>query len=292
MSEGAEKIIEFKPHEDVVPVHSISKKRKWLAGGILIFAFALAGALTSYWYFYLETRITTEDAFVEANIYPVNSRIMGYVKEVYVEENDSVEKAQHLAAIDDTDYNVELALKQLRYEKAQKDLNRARELQKSNAISKLDLENAIAAEEGSRVDLDATLLKLKYTNIDSITDGVIAKKSLEPGQFVQPGQILFMIVPNNKVWIKANFKETQLENIKPNLPVEVHIDAYPNQVWKGKVEGIFPSSTSKTSLLPPDNASGNFTRVVQRIPVKISIESKAEFPLRPGMSATAVILTQ
>jgi len=103
---------------------------------------------------------------------------------------------------------------------------------------------------------------------------VIAKKGLDEGQFVQPGQRLFVMVPDGKIWVKLG------------ADVNVKVDAYPRQTWKGKVESISPSSGAILSLLPPENASGNYTKVVQRIPVVITVEQK------PGMSVNTTIIVE
>ena len=111
-------------------------------------------------------------------------------------------------------------------------------------------------------------------------------------QFVQPGQTLFVIVPTENAWIKANFKESQVRLLKAGQEVEIHVDAYPGEKWKGKIDAIFPSSVASLSLLPPENSTGNFTKVVQRFAVKISFEQKKDLRLLPGMSVEPVVLVK
>lgn len=246
-------------------------------------------AVSSYWFIYLERFVTTDDAYIETDLFPVNARIMGYVKEVLVEEGTPVKKGDLIAAIDDSDLQFELNFKKMKLQKANADLARAKSLKESNAISAYDLENAEANYRANLADMQTTEIKLKYTRILAPASGVIAKKNLQPGQFVQPGQSLAILVDNQRPWIKANFKETQIESLKAGQVVRVVVDGYPKAKVIGRLETIFPSSGAKLSILPPENATGNFTRIVQRIPVKIRLEKSSEVELRPGMSAQVTV---
>jgi len=116
-------------------------------------------------------------------------------------------------------------------------------------------------------------LALGYTAIAAPIDGRIGKKSVEVGATVQPGQPLLTIVATHGNWVTANFKETQIGAMKPGDPVEVTVDAFPNRTWRGHVESISPATGAKYALLPPDNATGNFTKVVQRMPVKVVLDT-------------------
>ena len=112
-------------------------------------------------------------------------------------------------------------------------------------------------------------LQLSYTNIIAPAAGHISKKNIEPGQYVTPGQQLIALVGSSELWVVANFKETQLDKIHPGLPVTIKVDAFPDKEFKGKVESLSAGTGAKFTLLPPDNASGNFIKVTQRVPVKI-----------------------
>lgn len=140
----------------------------------------------------------------------------------------------------------------------------------------------------AQVALKDAQLQLSYTNITAPTTGRIGRKSVEIGQRVQAGQPLMAIV-NNDYWVVANFKETQLEQMQPGQPVEIKLDAYPHHPFIGRVDSISPASGATFALLPPDNATGNFTKVVQRIPVKVVFDYKSiqgyESRITPGMSA-------
>lgn len=136
-------------------------------------------------------------------------------------------------------------------------------------------------------DVDFAKLQLSYTEIKAPATGVVSKKNVQKGQLVQAGQSLFAIVNENSLFVTANFKETQLEKIKPGLKVKITVDAYEDDPIEGVVYNFSPITGAKGSLLPPDNATGNFVKVVQRVPVKIKIESKDKElleKLRPGMS--------
>ncbi|MGZ3697322.1 MAG: HlyD family secretion protein, partial [Bdellovibrionota bacterium] len=182
-----------------------SRKKEMVYGGLAATGLLML-VLTFHWFILSRSRIVTDNAYVDTEMMPVHSRIMGYLKEVPVSENESVKKGQVLAQIDDTDLNVELSFKQAKFNKASADEGRGRKLIRSNAISAADLENAEANLIAMKADLEGTLLKLQYTKIVSQTDGVIAKKGAQPGQFVQPGQNLFVIVPDHLIWVKANYK--------------------------------------------------------------------------------------
>ena len=125
-------------------------------------------------------------------------------------------------------------------------------------------------------ELHQAELQLSYTTITAPANGQISKKNVQPGQYVAPGQQLIGIVGSKELWVVANFKETQLEKIEPGMPVTIKFDAYPDKEFKGKVESLSSGTGAKFALLPPDNASGNFIKVTQRVPVKIDYTEKLE----------------
>jgi membrane fusion protein (multidrug efflux system) len=205
--------------------------------------------------------------------------------------------------------------------KAERDLNRNAELEKAKAIthqqyidskdqvelanikyygaideitstkSKLAIqESAVKRAENlvknKEVKIAQQKLKLGYYQVLAPVSGKIGKKAIEPGQFIQVSQPLMTIVDNNTFWVVANFKETQVQHLHAGMEAELTIDAFPKEKIKGKVVSISESTGAKTSLLPPDNASGNFVKVTQRIPVKIEIMDLAKYKsmLRAGMS--------
>ncbi len=149
--------------------------------------------------------------------------------------------------------------------------------------------NVLAAE----ANLDAAKLQLSYTTVVAPTEGVVTKKEVEPGQIVQPGQELFAVIPLNTVFIRANFKETQLANVHPGERAEIHVDMY-GKTFPGYVESISGATGARMSLLPPENATGNFVKVVQRIPIRIFLKPvpTGKNTLRPGMNVEATIFTR
>ncbi len=136
--------------------------------------------------------------------------------------------------------------------------------------------------------LDLARLDLKRTVITAPVDGRVAKKNVDEGKYVQPGQPLLAVVDDRNLWVQANFKETQIAHMKPGQPVDITVDAYPGVQLAGHVESFQPGTGAVFSLLPPQNATGNFVKVVQRVPVKIVLDSKpdAQHPLWPGLSVS------
>jgi membrane fusion protein (multidrug efflux system) len=155
------------------------------------------------------------------------------------------------------------------------------------------LRSADARLAAAQAAVDNARLQLSYARITAPTAGVIAKRNAETGALVQPGQSLMSIVPDRDVWVTANLKETQLANVRPGDPVEFTVDAYPGRKFSGRVESLSPATGARFALLPPDNATGNFTKVVQRVPVKIAVDqaSDTSHSLRPGMSVDVDIAT-
>lgn len=150
------------------------------------------------------------------------------------------------------------------------------------------------AVDQRQADVDFAKLQLSYTNITAPASGIVSKKNVQRGQLVQAGQTLFSVVNENSIYVTANFKETQLEDIKEGNNVDVVVDAYPDEKINGTVYNFSPATGAKFSLLPPDNATGNFVKVVQRVPVKIKINAskKVMEKLRPGMSVKVSVITE
>lgn len=164
-------------------------------------------------------------------------------------------------------------------------------LQAAKVKAKSQIEHYRAAEQQAK-------LNLSYTTITSPSDGTIGARSLRVGQYVQAGTQLMAVVPLDAVYIVANFKETQLTDVRPGQPVSISVDTFPDLQIKGHVDSISPASGLQFALLPPDNATGNFTKIVQRLPVKIVLDRDAfghgvgAGLLRPGMSVEPTINTK
>jgi membrane fusion protein (multidrug efflux system) len=137
-------------------------------------------------------------------------------------------------------------------------------------------------------------LNLEYATVKAPVKGVVSRKSVEAGQVVQQGQPLMTIIPLDRVWVTANFKETQLERMRPGQRVTIEVDAYGGREFGGRVESLAAATGSRFSLLPPDNATGNFVKVVQRVPVRIALDEgqDPEHLLRPGMSVVPTVYTR
>ena len=161
------------------------------------------------------------------------------------------------------------------------------------AMRSADAEAKAAAVARARAQLDAAQLNLSYSNIVAPVDGVATHKSVEPGQIVQPGQGLLVVVPLKNVWVTANFKETQLRNMKAGQKAYVKVDTY-DKTFAGHLDSIAGATGAVLSLLPPENATGNYVKVVQRIPVKIVLDPIPPDVaiLRPGMNVEATIVTK
>jgi membrane fusion protein (multidrug efflux system) len=171
-------------------------------------------------------------------------------------------------------------------------LARTESQQQTVSVKVAEVARAEALLRAAQADLAVAELNLEHCVVRAPIDGVVAKRSVEVGQIVQPGQPLLALVPLDDVWVVANFKETQLTRIRPGQPAEVRIDSFPGAVFSGTVNSISAGTGSRFSLLPPENATGNWVKVVQRVPVKILLDRKAAGnpqPLRAGMSAVVTV---
>lgn len=156
------------------------------------------------------------------------------------------------------------------------------------------LRAALAKVASARAARDLAASQLADTRIAAPATGVVAAKSVEPGQLVQSGQPLLNVVPLDDIWVVANMKETEVRDVKPGQAASIEVDAYPGSVVPGTVESIAPATGARFSLLPPDNATGNFTKVVQRVPVRIRVRQSDDPQrlLRPGLSVYTTITTR
>jgi len=158
-------------------------------------------------------------------------------------------------------------------------------------LLKAEIGQAVAAAARANALEQQAELNLSYTTIVAPIDGVVGNRTLRAGQYVQAGTQLMSLVPATGAYVIANYKETQLTDVQAGQPVDIEVDMFPGQVVHGHVDSLAPASGQEFALLPPDNATGNFTKVVQRIPVKIALDS-ASVELRPGMSVIPSIQTQ
>ena len=237
-------------------------------------------------------------------------------QEDYKVKLDQANATYEKALLNQQNAHANLSAANSEIELAKKDVERYENLYKAGAVSKQTLDRAITNLESMQArqisaqqaifsndpakalkvaDADLNVLKAqkkaaelayKYTEIVAPIDGTISNKKVEVGMMVQPGTPLCVVVPN-EVWVVANFKETQLEHMKEEQPVEIKIDTYKNKTFKGRVDSIQRSTGAKASLFPPENAVGSFVKIVQRVPVKIVFTEKIdpnEYAVIPGMS--------
>jgi membrane fusion protein (multidrug efflux system) len=329
-----------------------SKKIKALV--ILLTVFIIVGVFGLRWLISSRSNIETDNAFIEARIVSVSSKVSGTVARVLVADNQFVRKGDLLLEIDGRDYQVRIAKAsadvgiaenesggelmkvevaraalqsaKARYDQAVQDQKRGEKLfsrdvlpkeqldrlttarrvseaqlkEEEEALKRAQAEAGQAGKSGNKArilqrkaQLDEAELQLSYTKIYAPRDGYITRKSIEAGVNIQAGQPLMALVPLQEAWITANYKERQITWLKPGQKVEFTVDAYPGKTFQGTVDSIMAGTGAAFSLLPPENASGNYVKVVQRVPVKITIDknSDPERLLRVGMSVIPVIKT-
>jgi membrane fusion protein (multidrug efflux system) len=303
--------------ESIEDVPMFRKKRIIIPALIILLA-ALAGI---YYYIGQLGYVSTDDAFIDGNKLSVSSKILGRITKLTVDEGDSVKQGQLLVKLDASDLKARenqamatlnlaresISLANVNLAKSQDDFNRAEQQYKDKVIPKEQYDHAQKALEAAKAELNIDKTKigtsqaqldviktdLLNTSIYSPMDGVVGKRWVLTGDVVQPGQPIFTIFDLNNIWVTADLEETKLSSIKIGDRAEISVDAYSHQNFAGKVFQIGSNTASQFSLIPPANASGNFTKVTQRVPVKISIEPvKANgqpdpidnIKLLPGMS--------
>ena len=229
--------------------------------------------------------VSTDDAQIGAHVVMLSSRVNGTIQRVLVEENQKVKAGDTLAQIDTSDYSnasqaaqAQVASLVARYKESEVNYQRAVDLLREQAIPRERYDEAQASYKELSAKLKAAQaqnsqadLNVSYTKIIAPNDGTIARKSVEPGQFVPAGQALFGFVGSNDRWVTANLKETEMSEVHIGQRVRIDVDALTGDHFEGEVESISPSTGAVFSLLPPDNSTGNFTKVVQRVPVRIKL---------------------
>lgn len=294
-------------------------RKKRIIIPLLIILIAAVAAI--YWYIGQLGYVSTDDAFIDGNKLSVSSKILGRITNLTVDEGDSVKQGQLLVQLDSTDFkaqenqaeamlaldNESITLAKVNVEKAQDDFNRSQTQYKDNIIPKEQFDHAQKAMEAAKASFNIAQTKigtakaqlkvikteLQNTRILSPMDGVVAKRWVLTGDVVSPGQPIFTIYDLKNIWVTADLEETKLAQIHIGDTVEISVDTYPDQMFRGQVFQIGSNTASQFSLIPPSNASGNFTKVTQRVPIKISIspvlKSEQKDPyesikLLPGMS--------
>lgn len=341
------------------------KKRRGVVLPVVLLAILGGGGYEGYrWFVEGRFLVSTDDAYVKADMSTIAAKVGGYVTAVPVVQNAHVLKGDVLATIDDGDYRnaVEAAAARIdtqdatvarigRQVEAQQamidqakaaltsaqaegsrttiEYDRASKLMQSTFGTQQRLDQALADRDRavanvasatagvtsalSAVDvlkaqkveaqktgaelvttLDRAKRDLSFTVIRAPFDGVVGNKAVQPGEYVQTGTRLLSLVPLDSVYVEANFKETQLGRLVPGQKVTIRPDSFSNRTIEGRVESVAPASGAEFSLLPPENATGNFTKIVQRIPVRIKVPTDvaAEGILRPGLSVEVEVHTR
>jgi membrane fusion protein, multidrug efflux system len=269
---------------------------------IMVGAGAFAVIAIGYFGFEQIMYVTTDNAQVEAPVVMLAAKVPGYIVDVKVVEGQKVKAGDILAEIDSRDYQntlkqiqSELASLESRRRDAERNYQRISQLYKQSAVSTQQYDSATAGfnevkskYEAVAAQVDQAKLNLDNTKIKAPMDGSIAKKSVEIGQLASAGVPLVGFVGNSERWVMANFKETEIGAIKVGSSVDIEIDAIGGKSYRGSVSALSAATGATFTLLPPDNATGNFTKVVQRVPVKIKLENLADADLdllRAGLSA-------
>ena len=287
--------------------------------GIIIIAAVIIGGIN--WYMGQKGFVNTDDAFIDADRLELGSKILGRIVNLNFDEGDTIKAGQLVAEIDSTDIiarlnqakialenaKTNITLSQVHLDKAQLDFDRAKSQFQNKVIPQEQFDNAqnrLAAAKAelnianSRIPAAQSEIKviqtqLNNTKIYSSLGGVIAKKWTLVGDIISPGQPIYSIYNINKIWVTAEIEETNINALNLGDTVEIDVDAYPNHSFTGKIYQIGSNTAAQFSLIPPSNASGNFTKVTQRIPVKISIANESGKPLKfgllPGMSVEVKI---
>jgi membrane fusion protein (multidrug efflux system) len=269
------------------------KKFHWTPLKILavVVAIVIVLIVAGFYIAYAMAHETTDDAYTTGFIHQISSRVTGNVTELLVEDNQAVRQGQVLLRLDPTDYEVQVERAQSNYDKAKADFERVDALKNDVAISKEDYDQTKNNYEVAKAALQDAEDQLGYCTVVAPTDGFIGNRTVDVGNRVTVGGALMAVIQD--VWVVANFKETQLGKMKKHQQVQVTVDAIPSQTFQAHIDSFSPGTGSAFALLPPDNATGNFTKIVQRVPVKILFEpdSIENFRKRlvPGLSVEAAV---
>jgi membrane fusion protein (multidrug efflux system) len=276
---------------------------------LIVAVVAAIGLAIGYFYnSYRTTHVMTDDAFVDGNIHTIASRVTGNVRTVAVTDNQRVERGDLLVELDPADYrskaeaaraNLELQRATLRFAEAER--KRSKTLYEQDASSAERYDRALSNYEISQAQvklaeeqLRQAELNLGYTRITAPAAGYVTRKSVQTGNQVKDGQPLMAVVDLDSLYIVANYKETEMGHIRPGQTVRITVDAYPGRDLTGKVDSIMAGTGVSFSLFPAENATGNYVKVVQRIPIKIVLDPGADKDrlLRVGMSVVPTVLAQ
>jgi membrane fusion protein (multidrug efflux system) len=258
----------------------------------LIVAAIAAVLVTGYYVFDAYTHEETDDAYVTGHLHEIAPRIAASVTDVLVDDNQKVTQGQVLVKLDPSQYIALAMAAKANLDDAQANYDRLAPLIPTKAVSKEDVDKALATLDTDRAEYALAELQIQYCTITAPADGYIGRKNVEVGNRVSTGQTLMDVVEPN-LWIVANFKETQLAHMRRGQPVTITIDSIPDKVFTGTVDSFSPATGNEFALLPADNSTGNFTKIVQRVSVKIVFDADSvtgyEQRIRAGESAVVKV---
>jgi len=305
---------------DQVPMF---RKRRVIIPLALVLACALAGGW--YWYVNLRGYVTSDDAYLDADRVSISSKMLGRIERLTVDEGDTVSAGQVLVTLDDSDLRAQLAqataafrlaqesvtLARVNLSRAQDDFRRADKQFTTAVITREQFDHAKSALDASGAELGIAVSRvaaaqaqtgvvqaqLDNTTIRSPFNGSVAKRWVLQGDVIQPGQPVFSVYDRSRIWVTANLEETNMDVVRTGEEVGISVDGHPDRIFGGRVYQLGGSTAAQFSLIPPNNASGNFTKVTQRVPIKITIEERTPggpVPalLLPGMSVEIRIRTR
>lgn len=279
-----------------------AKKKLIIWGSVGLLAIVICYGIFNY----LEAHPSTDDAYVQANTINVAAQVTGPIANIYVKDHQLVEKDQLLFTIDPLPFQIAVdkaaaavAAQQAALLLAEQNANRIFQLVNTGQASKAagdqaqsQLDSAKAELAADNAQLARAKLDLEHTQVKAPGAGVVTQFLLQPGNNIVANTTLFMIVEQDTFWVDANFKETQISRIKSGQSAKIILDMFPKHIFYGTVDAVSSASGSVFSLLPPENASGNWVKVTQRFPVKIIIQHPdSAYPLRAGATATATVDT-
>lgn len=294
----------------VVPLTGVGEsnqqKRKRL---FTIFGFVVACCFTvgyAYWQLVASKHISTNNAYTAADIAQVTSSTSGTVKSIQVVDTQAVKAGDVLVTLDDADALLVLKAAEANVAQSDGDLvrtqmnfDRRKKLAVSGYLSVEELNNAESALKTAKANVDLANARLEQAHIDlnrvvirAPIDGVVAKREVQLGQRISNGAYLLSVIPVSQIYVNANFKEGQLTEVRIGQPVELHADIYGSAVtYRGRVAGIAAGTGSSFATIPAQNATGNWIKVVQRVPVRIELDAEnlVRHPLQVGLSMNADI---
>lgn len=277
-------------------LHKLSANKRVQRGAWAGIAVIMLSILYAWYAGHYET---TDDAFIDGHVVTISARVPGHVQNSYIVDNQEVKAGQLVVELDPSLYAAQVEQARAALEAAvanavdvTRNFERYEILIEKSDISQQQFDDAKAQALSAQAQVEqakATLvqaeLNLSYTKIYVPNAGKVTERNVEPGIYVNAGQPLFALVRPD-IWVTANFKETQITHMRPGQPVTIRVDTYPGKVFKGRVNSIQAGSGARFSLFPPENATGNYVKVVQRVPVKITFDEAwdPQYPIGPGMS--------